>query len=75
MIAAGTTSAYNLGFPSMTRDLNCSTLHATIGLSIYTLGFGLFPLVTASLSEEFGRVPLYVVSGIGFFFMYLVIAT
>jgi len=58
----------------MIRDLNCTHFQATAGLSVYALGFGLVPLVTASFSEEFGRLPLYVVSGIGFFFMNLVIA-
>ncbi|KAI0917884.1 hypothetical protein AcV5_002710 [Taiwanofungus camphoratus] len=40
--------------------------HATIGLSVYALGFGIVPLVTASFSEEFGRQPLYFCSGVGF---------
>jgi len=58
----------------MTADLNCTTFQATVGLSLYALGFGVFPLVTASLSEEFGRQPLYYVSVTGFFLMFLMIA-
>ncbi|KAF8803716.1 MFS polyamine transporter [Phlegmacium glaucopus] len=65
---------YNLGFPSMIRDLRCTEFQATIGLSVYALGFGLTPLVTASLSEEFGRLPLYIGSGLGFLVMFPVIA-
>ena len=58
----------------MIRDLHCTDFQATIGLSVYPLGFGLVPLVTASFSEEFGRQPLYIVSGLGFLLMYLMIA-
>lgn len=63
-----------MGFPSMMRDLHCTEFQATIGLSVYPLGFGLIPLVTASFSEEFGRQPLYIGSGIGFLLMLPMIA-
>jgi predicted MFS family arabinose efflux permease len=63
-----------MGFGSMKRDLHCTEYEATIGLSVYALGFGVVPLVTASFSEEFGRQPLYIASGIGFIFMYLMVA-
>ncbi|KJA28007.1 hypothetical protein HYPSUDRAFT_51464 [Hypholoma sublateritium FD-334 SS-4] len=71
---ASTASSYNPGFGSMMRDLNCTEFQATIGLSVYALGFGIIPLVTASFSEEFGRLPLYIGSGIGFLLMYMMIA-
>lgn len=58
----------------MIRDLHCTQLQAVAGLSVFALGFGVVPLVTASLSEEFGRLPLYIVSGLGFFFMFIMIA-
>lgn len=58
----------------MTRDLNCTQFQGTVGLSMYTLGFALTPLVTASFSEEFGRQPLYLVSCLGFAMMHLVVA-
>ena len=58
----------------MIRDLHCTESQATLGLSVYPLGFGLVPLVTASFSEEFGRKPLYIGSGVGFLLMYLMIA-
>lgn len=58
----------------MTRDLNCTTFQATIGLSVYALGFGIVPLFTASLSEEFGRQPLYLISTSIFFLMHLAVA-
>ncbi|KAJ3551754.1 hypothetical protein NM688_g4528 [Phlebia brevispora] len=72
---AANASSYNIGYPDMTRELNCTNFEATIGLSTYTLGFAITPLVTASFSEEFGRQPLYLFSGIGFAMMHLVVAT
>ncbi|KAJ7483187.1 MFS polyamine transporter [Mycena latifolia] len=74
LIAASTSSAYNMGFVSMMRDLDCTEFQATVGFIVYTLGFGLVPLVSSSLSEEFGRQPLYIASAIGFTAMYLLIA-
>ena len=47
---------------------------ATIGLSVYPLGFGVIPLATAALSEEFGRQPLYLISALIFMLMHLGIA-
>lgn len=73
LVASSTASGYNLGFPSMMRDLNASEFQATQGLSMYALGFGIVPLVTASFSEEFGRQPLYFWSGIGFLIMYIMV--
>jgi MFS family permease len=71
---AANAATYNLGFPGMIQDLNCTRFQATIGLSMYTLGFAVTPLVTASFSEEFGRQPLYIVSAIGFALTHLMIA-
>lgn len=63
-----------MGTESMCRDLNCTYFQSTIGISTFTLGFGIVPLFTASFSEEFGRQPLYVVSAGGFFLTYILIA-
>ncbi|KAF8799274.1 MFS polyamine transporter [Phlegmacium glaucopus] len=73
-LASAAASIYNMGFPSMIRDLHCTEFQATAGLSVFTLGFGVIPLVTASFSEEFGRLPLYIVSGLGFLLMSPMIA-
>ena len=72
--SASTVSAYNMGFNTMILDLNCTELQATIVLSVFAVGFGVVPLVTASLSEEFGRQPLYIGSSVGFILMYTMIA-
>lgn len=71
---ASAASIYSIGFRSMIRDLHCTESQATVGLSVYPLGFGLIPLVTASFSEEFGRQPLYIGSGVGFLLMSPMIA-
>ncbi|CAL1715271.1 unnamed protein product [Somion occarium] len=73
-LSAAAASTYNMGWPSMIRDLNCTEFQATIGLSLYCLGFAVVPLVSASFSEEFGRQPLYIASTIGFALMHLMIA-
>ncbi|THH29519.1 hypothetical protein EUX98_g4679 [Antrodiella citrinella] len=73
-LSAATASTYALGLESMTRDLNCTTFKATIGLSTYTLGFAIVPLIAASFSEEFGRHPLYVVTIVCFALMHLMVA-
>jgi MFS family permease len=58
----------------MTRDLNCTEFQATIGLSVYPLGFGVVPMVTSAFSEEFGRQPLYLSTSVGFTLMFPMIA-
>ncbi|KAI9062694.1 MFS general substrate transporter [Trametes sanguinea] len=74
IIVASSSSAYALGDDSMIRDLSATKFQATVGLSMYTLGFALVPLVSASFSEEFGRQPLYLFSGIGCLLMHLMMA-
>ena len=62
MYSAAVASTFAMGFASMEKDLDCTQFQATISLAVYPLGFALFPLVLAPLSEEFGRQPMYVVS-------------
>jgi MFS family permease len=73
-LSAASSSTYNQGFPTMIPDLHTTSYLAGVGLSTYCLGFGVVPLVTASLSEEFGRMPLYVVSAAGYALTHLMIA-
>ncbi|KAH7920530.1 MFS general substrate transporter [Leucogyrophana mollusca] len=60
-IVAAASSSFTMGFDTMMRDLSCTEFQATVGLSLYTIGFGVVPLVTSSFSEEFGRHRLYIV--------------
>ena len=71
---ASSSGAYALGFPSLTRDLNATEFQATIGLSTFTLGFALVPLISTSFSEEFGRQPIYFFSGLGCLLMHMMTA-
>jgi len=72
--SASSVSAYNLGFGSMMRDLNCTQFQAALGLSVYPLGFAVVPMFTASFSEEFGRRPLYLWTAVGFELTFVMIA-
>jgi len=69
-----TISAYTMGDSSMMRDRDCSRLQVITGFNVYSLWFGTVPLVSASFSEEFGRRPLYIISGIGFILMFTMMA-
>ncbi|KAF8449345.1 major facilitator superfamily domain-containing protein [Boletus edulis BED1] len=73
-ITGAAISSYNLGVPTMVEDLHCSNFAATVGLSLYPLGFGIVPLFTSSLSEEFGRFPIYIVSTFSFMLMHVMTA-
>lgn len=63
-----------MGVSTMVDDLRCSTFAATVGLSVYPLGFGLVPLFTSALSEEFGRFRLYIVTTFLFMLTHVMIA-
>ncbi|KAG1834348.1 major facilitator superfamily domain-containing protein [Suillus subluteus] len=65
-IVAAAASSYTMGYSSMIRDLDCTLFQATLGFSVFTIGFALAPLVTSSFSEEFGRFPFYIVSSFMF---------
>ena len=71
---AAAISSYTMGVPTMVVDLHCSTFAATVGLSVYPIGFGFVPLFTSSLSEEFGRFPLYIVTTFLFMLTHVMMA-
>ena len=64
LVSGSNSSTYTPGISSMMQDLNCTYLQAIAGLSVYTLGFAVLPLLTMPLSEELGRRPLYIVSAL-----------
>ncbi|KAF8628520.1 hypothetical protein AX15_003849 [Amanita polypyramis BW_CC] len=72
-ISGVTAGSYNLGISTMIQDLNSTRMLAITGFIVYPLAFAIFPLITASLSEEFGRRPLYIVSQVFFIVMYLMV--
>ncbi|KIJ15139.1 Drug:H+ antiporter-1 family protein [Paxillus involutus ATCC 200175] len=65
-ITGAAASSFSISAPSMTAELHCTELQATLGLGLYALGFGVIPLVTSSFSEEVGRRPVYIFSTVLF---------
>ncbi|CEJ91839.1 hypothetical protein VHEMI07527 [[Torrubiella] hemipterigena] len=55
-------SVYVSGIDGIKREFNVSGEVATLGLSLFVLGFALGPLIWAPLSETYGRKTTYVVS-------------
>jgi MFS family permease len=74
VIVGSSISTYNIGIPSMMKDLNCTEFQAAIGLSVFALGLGALPLVSTSFSEEVGRRPLYIGSLVVHMLLHLTIA-
>ncbi|GAA5858755.1 hypothetical protein JCM8547_004973 [Rhodosporidiobolus lusitaniae] len=62
LLVAYAGTAFAMGTPSMMEELGCPHEVATLGLSVFPLGFGLGPLFTAPLSEAYGRYPMYFIS-------------
>jgi hypothetical protein len=52
-------SAYSGGIKQVIRSFNVSQEVATLGISLYVLGFALGPLVWAPLSEVYGRRKIF----------------
>ena len=52
-------STYSPGIIQVAEELNVSTTVATLGLSLYVLGLGLGPMISAGLSETYGRRVVY----------------
>ncbi|OTB08322.1 hypothetical protein M426DRAFT_7649 [Hypoxylon sp. CI-4A] len=54
-------SIYVPGIPYIMEDLGASEIVATLGLSLFTLGYGLGPMLWSPMSEipQLGRSPLY----------------
>ncbi|KAJ8591030.1 MFS general substrate transporter [Rhizopogon salebrosus TDB-379] len=73
-IVGAASSSFSMGYQSMIRDLNCTQFQATVGLSMWSIGFGTVPLITSSFTEEFGRLNIYIVSSFGFMLSEIMIA-
>jgi MFS family permease len=53
-------SAYSPGISQVAQDFHISEEAAILGLSLYVLGLGLGPMVSAGLSETYGRRIVYI---------------
>lgn len=56
------TSVYSPAVSSLSSDLHTSRTVSLLGLTLYTLGIGFGPVITAPLSEGHGRRIVYLVS-------------
>ena len=55
---------YTSSIPGLMAEYDVSLVHATLGLTLYVLGYGLGPMFLSPLSElpQFGRTSVYIVS-------------
>ncbi|KAJ9107641.1 hypothetical protein QFC21_001101 [Naganishia friedmannii] len=68
------TGAYAIGEGSLQKDIGGTALRTSAGFGIYVWGFALFPLVSSGVSEDLGRRPLYVATGLLYWLFYFPIA-
>ncbi|KAI1325755.1 MFS transporter [Xylariaceae sp. FL0255] len=59
-------SAYASGIEGVMNGFGVSEEVATLGLSLYVLGFALGPLIWAPLSEQYGRKSIFLISHTGY---------
>jgi MFS family permease len=71
MVTAISATGYGEGFGSMQRDLHCSSLAATAGLTSYLVACAIAPLILAPISEQFGRRGMLLISSIVFTLSYI----
>ncbi|KAF1972765.1 MFS general substrate transporter [Bimuria novae-zelandiae CBS 107.79] len=57
------TSVYTPALFSITEHFHISRTVALLGLTLYTFGLGLGPIIAAPLSERYGRRIVYLISG------------
>ncbi|KAI9888198.1 MAG: hypothetical protein M1820_010242 [Bogoriella megaspora] len=55
-------TSYTSGIPGLQQDFGITETTGILGLTTYLLGLGLGCLISAPMSEQFGRRPLYIIS-------------
>ncbi|KAF2476569.1 MFS general substrate transporter [Lindgomyces ingoldianus] len=65
-LTAFTAGAYGPGVGQMTEEWHVSNVAALVGITTFTSGFAVAPMVLAPFSEIQGRRPVFIVSGILF---------
>lgn len=63
MFTAFTAGAYSPGAEQMTKEWHVSNVAFLVGITTFTTGFGIAPMVLAPFSEINGRRPVFIVSG------------
>lgn len=66
LVLTFSSSVYASSIEDVKRHFDVSGDVATLGLSLFVLGFALGPLIWAPLSELYGRKSIYVISFMGF---------
>lgn len=66
LLTAYAAGAYSPPTDLMAAEFGCSRTAVLVGITLFTTGFALAPMVLAPLSEIHGRYPVFVVSGIVF---------
>jgi hypothetical protein len=62
--AAYSSGSYIATADQLTRKWGISNVAYNVGITIFTVGFGIAPMALAPLSEEYGRRPVFLVSGL-----------
>ncbi|KAH9827009.1 Fungal trichothecene efflux pump (TRI12) [Teratosphaeria destructans] len=74
MLAAYSAGAYTSGEDQMAAHWHVSRVAMTLGVTVFTVGFAVAPMVLAPFSEINGRRPMFVVTGLLFVLFQLVCA-
>lgn len=70
-VTAYTAGSYSSGEAQMAAEWGVSELAVTVGITTFTTGFGVMPMVLAPFSEINGRRPVFIVTGTLFVLMQL----
>lgn len=62
--AAYSSGSYIATADQLTRKWGISNVAYNVGITLFTVGFGVAPMALAPLSEEYGRRPVFLVSGL-----------
>ncbi|KAL1409161.1 hypothetical protein Q8F55_005990 [Vanrija albida] len=68
---SSTASAFAISVGSTCDALHCRKFEPEAGVALYAWAAGIFPLIVAPLSEEFGRRPVYLFALIALFVFHL----
>ena len=66
ILAAYSAGSYSAGSDQLSMEFNKTPTAVTVGITTYSLGFGIAPMLLAPLSEMRGRYPVFVAKGVIF---------
>jgi len=74
MLTAYTAGSYSSGEGQMSAHWHVSEVTIAVGITVFTAGFGVAPMILAPFSEINGRRPMFVVTGVLFVIFQMVCA-